>query len=79
MYDSPISNAGATGDVGASLLVNGVVAPNASEYVAATTTETQITLQHSITVTTPTTISVSNNSPVSNIYHDSSLSLIKLG
>ena len=80
LYSALVRNTATTsGDVGVTLFVNGVMVPNASEYVAATTTETQMVLQHNLTVTELTTISVSNISPVSNQYHDSSLSIIKLG
>lgn len=78
-YEALINNVADTGDVGASLLVNGTVAGNASEYVPATTTQTQINLQHSITVTDPTTISIRNGSTVQNNFHDSSLSILKIG
>ena len=60
------------------MLVNGVAANNASEYVPATTTQTQIALQHSITIAGNTTIQISNESTVSNNYHDSSLSILKI-
>lgn len=80
LYEVLVRNtAAASGDVGATLFVNGTMVPNASEYVAATTTETQIVLQHNLTVTELTTISVNNGSPVANQYHDSSLSIIKIG
>lgn len=79
LYESLISNTAAAGDVGASLIINGTVAANASEYVPATSTQTQIALQHNMTVGATTTIQVRNNSNVSNDYHDSSLSVIKIG
>ena len=78
LYSTLVSNTGAAGDVGASLLVNGTVVNNASEYVPATSTQTQIVAQHSLTITDPTTITISNESTVSNDYHDSSLSIIKI-
>lgn len=78
-FDSLIRNtAASSGDVGASLLINGVVAPNASEYVSATTTETQISLQHSVTINDPANVTIQNLSTASNNYHDTSLSVIKL-
>lgn len=78
-YHTLVSNAGAAGDVGASLVINGVVASNAAEYVPATTTQTQIALQHSVTVTDTTTVEVQNDSTVTNNYHDSSLLILKIG
>lgn len=78
-YDALIANTAASGDVGVTMLVNGTVVPNASEYVVASSNEAQFVVQHSLTITTPTTITLSNRSPVSNDYHDSSLSIIKLG
>ena len=79
-YESLISNtAGSPGDVEASLLINGTVINNASEYVPATQTQTQINLQHNVTITEPATVQIQNTSTVSNIYHDSSLSIIRLG
>lgn len=80
LYVCLVSNApGQTGDVGASLIVNGTAVNNASEYVPATTTQTQIALQHNLTVTSFTTISIKNVSSAANNFHDSSLSIIKLG
>ena len=78
-YDALISNTSTAGDVGASLLINGVVANNAAEYVPATTTETQISLQHSLTVTSTTLVTIQNASTVSNQFHDSSLFVLKIG
>ena len=80
LYESLISNvAGSPGDVGASLLLNGSIVNNASEYVPATTTQTQIVLQHNVTLTSTSTIQIKNISNVRNSYHDSSLSVIKIG
>lgn len=78
LWECLVFNESTAGDIGASMLVNGVVAPNASEYMPATETETQSILQHNITVTADTTISILNASTVTNNYHDSSLSVIKL-
>ncbi len=78
LYHCLVANTSAAGSVGASMLVNGTVVGNASEYVPATTDEVQIALQHSITITSPTTISISNRSNVSNEYHDSSLYIMKI-
>lgn len=78
LYEALVSNVAAAGDVGATMLVNGVAANNDSEYVPATTTQTQIALQHSITIAGNTTIQISNESTVSNNYHDSSLSILKI-
>lgn len=74
-----IANTSTAGDIGASMLINGTVVPNASEYAAATSTETQIVLQHSVTITTPTTVQLNNGSTVSNDYHDTSLWILKIG
>ncbi len=79
LYESLINNTSTSGDVGVSLQVNGTIVSNASEYVPATSTQTQIVLQHNITITDETAITVKNNSTVSNSYHDSSISIIKLG
>ena len=79
-YESLISNtAGSPGDVGASLLINGTVINNAAEYVPATQTQTQINLQHNVTITEPATVQIQNASSVSNTYHDLSLSILRLG
>ncbi len=78
LFNTLVSNSTTPGDVGASLLVNGVVVNNAAEYVPATTTQTQVALMHNLTVTETTPISVRNASTVPNIYHDTSLSIIKL-
>ena len=78
-YDALIANTSTAGNVGASLLINGSVVPNASEYVPASTNQAQFVLQHNLTITTATTVSISNNSSVSNDYHDSSLSILKIG
>lgn len=82
LYHTLVANtATAAGDVGASLVINGDIISNAAEYVPATTTQTQIALQHNITVNEgfPIPIEILNDSSVANIYHDSSLSIIKLG
>lgn len=79
LYETLVSNTSTAGDVGASMLLNGTVVSNASEYVPATSTQTQIVLQHNATVVDGTTISINNGSSVSNNYHDSSLSIIKIG
>ena len=79
LYHALISNGAASGDVGASLILNDQVVNNAAEYVPATTTQTQITLQHNVTVTETTPLEIRNGSSVTNNFHDSSLSVIRLG
>ncbi len=78
LYECLISNVSTAGDVGASMLINGTVVGNAAEYVPATSTQTQIVLQHNVTIAEPTTLTIENRSTVSNNYHDSSLSIIKI-
>lgn len=79
LFESLISNTSSdSGDVGASMLVNGTVVPNASEYTPATTTQSQFVLMHSLTVTAATTVSIRNGSSVSNQYHDTSLLILKI-
>ncbi len=77
-YAALISNTTtASGDVGATMKLNGVTIGNASAYVSATTTETQMIFQHSVTITTSTQLTITNASTVANIYHDSSLFVLK--
>lgn len=78
VFQSLVANSSSSGDVGASMQVNGVVVPVAAKYVSATTTQTQIVLLYNLTVTSATTITILNASTVSNIYHDPSLSVLKL-
>lgn len=78
VYSALISNVNTPGDVGASLLINNEVIDNASEYVPATTTQTQIVLQHNLTITENATVSIRNSSSVANYFHDSSLSVLKI-
>ncbi|MDO5568909.1 MAG: hypothetical protein Q4G04_02195 [bacterium] len=78
-FETLANNTAATGDLGVSMVINGAVIPNASEYVAGTTTESQFVLQHNYTASAGDTLTIENISTVSNDYHDSSLSIIKLG
>ena len=79
LYTALIYNTSTAGDVGATIEINGVPTHNASQYVPATFTETQMVLQHSVMITAPVTITVRNLSNVSNSFHDSSLAIFKLG
>ncbi len=79
VYTTLVSNDATPGDVGASMVIDGTVVSNAAEYVPATTTQTQIVLQHNVNIADAgTTLQIRNASTVSNNYHDSSLSVIKL-
>ncbi len=78
LFEVLAANTSTSGDVGASMEINGTIVPTASEYVSSTTTQTQFVLQHNITITSNSTITINNNSTVSNNYHDSSISVIKI-
>ena len=78
-FSALVANTSTPGDVGASMLIDGIVAHNASEYILASSVETKISLQHSVTTTAMTTVQIRNSSTVSNNYHDASLSVLKLG
>ncbi len=71
-------NTEATGDIGASLNVNGTIVPAASLYESTQTNPLTIVLNYSLTITTNTNITVSNNSTVSNTYHDASIQITKV-
>lgn len=79
LYEVLISNTSTAGDIGASLLLNGESVNNASEYIPSNSIQNQIVLQHNVTITENSIIQVKNNSNVSNNYHDSSLSILRLG
>lgn len=80
LFSALVNNASASGNIGASISVNGTTVPTASEYVATQSTPVNIVLQHSVNVATgdTATITVGNLSSVSNNYHDPNLSVIKL-
>ena len=78
-FSALVANTSTPGDVGASMLVDGIIAHNASEYILASSVETKISLQHSVTTTSLATVQIRNSSTVSNNYHDASLSVLKLG
>lgn len=78
-FSALVANTSTPGDVGASMLVDGIIAHNASEYILASSVETKISLQHSMTTTSMATVQIRNSSTVSNNYHDASLSVLKLG
>lgn len=78
-FSALVANTSTPGDVGASMLVDGVAVHNASEYIVASSVETKISLQHNVTTTSMATVQIRNGSTVSNNYHDASLSVIKLG
>lgn len=78
-FSTLVANTSSSGDRGASLAVNGVIIPTASEYVSSGTSQIAIVLQHNITVNNTDKITIINASTVSNNYHDSSLSVLKIG
>src|SRR5574344_1150861 len=75
LFCALIANDSTAGDVGASIQVDGIIVPSASQYVPASSVQAQMVLQHSITVTVQTTIQVKNISPVANDFHDASISI----
>lgn len=77
-FSALVANTSASGDVGASMLINGAIAHNASEYILPSSVDIKIFLQHSVTITAMKTVQIRNYSTVSNNYHDTSLSVLKL-
>ncbi len=77
-FSSIINNAGTPGDLGVTLQINGVTVPTASEYIANQATSFSSELQHNFVASAGDIITFINTSPVSNNYHDITLSIIKL-
>lgn len=79
IFTTLVENTNTAGDAGASLLVNNVVATNASAYGPATTAFKEITLIHNVTIAAATTLTISNGSTVSNNYKNATMSVLKIG
>ncbi len=77
-FSSIINNTNAAGDLGVSLQVNSTVIPTASEYIVTQTASFSSELQHNYNASPGDVITVINLSPVSNNYHDVTLSILKL-
>lgn len=77
-FSSIIDSAGSSGDLGVSLRINGTIVPTASEYINFQSSAFSSELQHNYNATAGDVITVINSSAASNIYHDSTLSIIRL-
>ena len=75
---SIINNTSAAGDLGISLAINGTVVPTASEYIATQAGSFSSELQHNYNATAGDIITLTNTSTVSNDYHDTTVSIIRL-
>lgn len=64
--------------MGVSLQINGLIVDTAAEYIANQTAAFSSELQHNFNATAGDIISFINGSPVSNGYHDVTVSIIKL-
>lgn len=77
-FSSIIYNTNSAGDLGVSLRINGTTVPTASEYITTQTSAFSSELQHNYDAQVGDTITLVNQSTVSNSYHDVTLSIIKL-
>lgn len=78
IFNSLVSNTDASGIAGATLFVDGTAVSTAATYIPATTTDSQIVIQHSLNAADGTEIAFVNDSPVSNDYNFVNVSVIKL-
>ena len=78
-FSSLIVSGGTAGDLGASLQINGTTVPTASEYISSATVSAFSTeLQHNYTASDGDTITIINQSPITNNFRGPTLSVIKL-
>ena len=77
-FSSIIYNTNAAGDLGVSLRINGTTVPTASEYIVTQTSAFSSELQHNYNAQVGDTITLVNQSTVSNSYHAVTLSIIRL-
>lgn len=77
-FSTLAENTTANGDLGASMLINGVIIPTASAYTKGFTVQKQYIFQHNYKANTNDILTFYNKSTVSNNYHDATVSIIKL-
>lgn len=77
-FSSIINSAGIAGDLGVSMMINGVVIPTAAEYIPYQAGFFSSELQHNYNASAGDIITFINASSGSNNYHDITLSVLRL-
>lgn len=77
-FDSVASNTEDAGEVGTTFYLDGVAVANTAKYLPASTITSNLTNQYLVTVAEATTLTVVNDSTVSNDYEAVSVAVVKL-